>query len=118
MRKQSEAFTLVELIVVIAIVALLSALSLSAVTGSRSKAQRIACVNNLKQVGLAFRTWAIAHDGFTPMTVATRLGWRLRRCRLQNSLRRPSSKSRRLENVPLHVQRVEHSEDLVLSCGI
>ena len=74
MRKQSKAFTLIELIVVIAVVALLSAFSLSAVTGSRSKAQRIACVNNLKQVGLAFRTWAIAHDGFTPMTVARAAG--------------------------------------------
>jgi prepilin-type N-terminal cleavage/methylation domain-containing protein len=71
MLKRGEAFTLVELIVVIAIVALLSALSLSAVTGSRPKAQRIACINNLKQVGLAFRTWSIAHDGLTPMT-ATR----------------------------------------------
>ena len=74
MRKQTKAFTLIELIVVIVVVALLSAFSLSAVTGSRSKAQRIACVNNLKQVGLAFRTWAIAHDGFTPMTVARASG--------------------------------------------
>ena len=68
MRKPAEAFTLAELIVVIATVALLSALSLSAVTGTRSNAQRIACINNLKQVGLAFRTWAIAHNGNTPMT--------------------------------------------------
>jgi prepilin-type N-terminal cleavage/methylation domain-containing protein len=74
MLKQNWAFTLVELIVVISIVALLSALSLSAVTGTRSKAQRIACVNNLKQVGLAFRTWSIAHDGLTPMTVARASG--------------------------------------------
>ena len=71
MRKQNRAFTLVELLVVIAIVALLSALSLSAVTGTRTKAQRLTCINNLKQVGLAFRTWSIARDGLTPMT-ATR----------------------------------------------
>ena len=74
MRKQNWAFTLVELLVVIAIVALLSALSLSAVTGTRSKAQRITCINNLKQVGVAFRTWSIAHDGLTPMTVARASG--------------------------------------------
>ena len=71
MHKRGEAFTLVELIVVIAIVALLSGLSLSAVTGTNSKARRIACINNLKQVGLAFRTWSIAPAGLTPMT-ATR----------------------------------------------
>ena len=74
MRKQNWAFTLVELLVVIAIVALLSALSLSAVTGTRSKAQRLTCINNLKQVGVAFRTWSIAHDGLTPMTVARASG--------------------------------------------
>ena len=74
MRKQAKAFTLVELIVVIAIVALLSIFSLSAVTGSRSNAQRIACINNLKQVGIAFRTWAIANNGNTPMTLARSQG--------------------------------------------
>jgi len=74
MRKQNWAFTLAELLVVTAVVALLSALSLSAVTGTRSKAQRINCINNLKQVGLAFRTWSIAHDGLTPMTVARASG--------------------------------------------
>ena len=70
MRKPGEAFTLVELIVVIAIVALLSALSLSAVTGSKSKAQRIACINNLKQVVLAFRAFAIDNGGNMPQTLA------------------------------------------------
>ena len=70
MRKQNWAFTLVELLVVIAIVALLSALSLSAVTGTRSKAQRITCINNLKQVGLSFRTFSIANDGNMPQTLA------------------------------------------------
>ena len=55
LRKPAEAFTLVELIVVVAIVALLATFSLSAVTGSRSNVQRIACINNLKQVGIAFR---------------------------------------------------------------
>ena len=70
MRKQSWAFTLVELLVVTAIVALLSALSLSAVTGARPKAQRLTCINNLKQVGLSFRTFAIDHSGLTPQTLA------------------------------------------------
>jgi type II secretory pathway pseudopilin PulG len=74
MRKPGEAFTLVELIVVIATVALLSALSLSAVTGSKSKAQRIACINNLKQVGLAFRAFAIDNDGNMPQSLATSQG--------------------------------------------
>ncbi len=70
MRKQNRAFTLVELLVVTSVVALLSALSLSAVTGARPKAQRLTCINNLKQVGLSFRTFAIDHAGNMPQTLA------------------------------------------------
>jgi prepilin-type N-terminal cleavage/methylation domain-containing protein/prepilin-type processing-associated H-X9-DG protein len=72
--KQIEAFTLIELIAVIAIVALLSAFSLCAVTRSRPQVQRLDCSNNLKQVGLASRSWAINHNGNLPMTLATSQG--------------------------------------------
>jgi len=37
-------------------------------------AQKITCVNNLKQIGLAFRTWAIDHDGQYPFNVSTNAG--------------------------------------------
>ena len=70
MRRQNAAFTLIELLVVIAIIAILAAFSLPALARTRSQAQRIACSNNLKQVGVAFRTWAIDHNGNMPMRVA------------------------------------------------
>jgi type II secretory pathway pseudopilin PulG len=57
---------LLTVLVVLAIVAILAAMMLPALSRAKSKAQRISAVNNLKQIGLAFRTWAIDNDGAPP----------------------------------------------------
>jgi prepilin-type N-terminal cleavage/methylation domain-containing protein len=57
-RRFLRAFTLIELLVVIAIIAILAALLLPALAKAKAKAQKIACLNNAKQWGLASKMYS------------------------------------------------------------
>ncbi|HUR21733.1 MAG TPA: type II secretion system protein [Vicinamibacterales bacterium] len=62
-----HGFTLIELLVVIAIIAILASLLLPVLARSKDKAKAIACMSNLKQLGIAVRTYADSNEGKLPI---------------------------------------------------
>ncbi len=62
----ASAFTLIELLVVIAIIAALAALLLPALSAAKTKAQKAGCLNNLRQMGLAWTMYTHDHQDLVP----------------------------------------------------
>jgi prepilin-type N-terminal cleavage/methylation domain-containing protein len=71
-KSQRRGFTLVELLVVIAIIGILIALLLPAIQAAREAARRATCINNQKQLGLAFHNFHDAYKKLPPAADVTR----------------------------------------------
>src|SRR5690349_16346646 len=63
---KNRAFTLIELLVVIAIIGILAAMLLPTLGKAKGKATRISCVNNERQLALAFQMYASDNEDYFP----------------------------------------------------
>ncbi len=72
--RKTAALTLVEAVVIIFILSVLAAMLLPALAAAKRKTSRIGCVNNLKQIGLAFRIWSGDNGDKYPMEVSATNG--------------------------------------------
>jgi prepilin-type processing-associated H-X9-DG protein len=70
----NNGLTLIELVILIGLLAILAAMLLPALDHRPAYAPRISCINNLRQVGLAFRTWALDNNGKYPQQASVTNG--------------------------------------------
>jgi general secretion pathway protein G len=66
MKNRKKGFTLVEIMIVVAIIALLAALAVPSFMNARTKSMQSGCINNLRQIDGAKDQYALEHNNAAP----------------------------------------------------
>jgi len=66
----NKGFTLVEIMIVVAIIGLLAAIAIPNFVRARTQSQKNACINNLRQIDSAIQTWALENKKAPSATVS------------------------------------------------
>jgi len=72
--RRNHALTLIEVLVVISILAIIAAMFLPMLAAAKRKSSRIGCVNNLKEIGLAYKSWEGDNGDKYPMEISVTNG--------------------------------------------
>ena len=70
---RKSGFTLVEIMIVVAIIGLLAAIAIPSFLNARTKSQQNACINNLRQIDGAIYQYKLDHNNTPPGTVGADL---------------------------------------------
>jgi prepilin-type N-terminal cleavage/methylation domain-containing protein len=71
MKQMKQGFTLVEIMIVVAIIGLLAAIAIPSFMKARTQSQQNACINNLRQIEAGKEQWALAMKKDTGVTADT-----------------------------------------------